>query len=103
MFVMTFLSFVKTVLDIWNGTRPKPSYDERFASKSGFTRLEERVVKLESTITQRVEGVLKEVNEKLDDLRDEQTKQTATVNAELQDIQRALGRLEGAAAKGRAS
>lgn len=93
----------KVGLDIRRGLSPQPAYDERFAPKGEVVRLSGRIDKLEGWVEQKLEHHLSEVSDKIDGLRESQESNAKTVNAELQSIQRALGRLEGTTQKGRSS
>lgn len=94
---------VKVVLDIKRGFAPTPAYEDRFAPKGEVIRLTGRIDKIEGWVEQKLNHHLEDVSSKIDQLRESQEVNAKTVNAELQSIQRALGRLEGTTNKGRAS
>ena len=91
---------LKTLVDLKNSFGPKPAYDERFAGKGEVIRLAGRLDKIEGWVEQRLEHHLSEVSTKIDGLRESHEGHAKTVNAELQSIQRSLGRLEGTKTRG---
>lgn len=91
---------VKLAQDIWRGSRPQPAYEDRFASKAEVAALRHEFHLLERRLNQHVDSRFEHIDATLQALAKSITALSSTVNAELQGIHRALGRLEGDAEKG---